>query len=415
MTISAAGPVSFLSLKNEFGDSNPVSLNEYYAGGGLVLPNTYGSLGLIPSAGQIGLANFRGVSGSLLGGAGWAQIPVSNPLGPTIYLGDASLLSADDKVSTDGGRNWELHQMVYPESVVALGIQYSSIIGWVGGYFVAYAKAGNVMHILTSTDATNWSVYVTYPAALFAPSIYFLPDGLCVGSLASQSIFFVSQSANNTAANRLINAAGQVVPAGDTHLSQLGRSTFFAGASGGTSVGADGLFILHSPQDIRYVYTSPDGINWTARSVYNSVGSLLTTGIRTYYNWLGYSWVSPGVIFNGKYLIMVSYYISAGTRYARLLTSSDGINFTLKDPFPTSLMSTGSAVDTPLIASCSTYVLCVFKNNSSGYSYATSTDGTSWTERATLTIPGTATLYKLLNTGSEWHLQTNVGVFVVPV
>ena len=40
MAISSSGAVSFANLQNEYGGSNPISLNEYYSGGSLVKANT---------------------------------------------------------------------------------------------------------------------------------------------------------------------------------------------------------------------------------------------------------------------------------------------------------------------------------------------------------------------------------------
>ena len=56
--------ISLANLQTEFGGSNPISLNEYYAGGSYVVAGTNGFPSAvstaIPSSGQISLSNFHG-------------------------------------------------------------------------------------------------------------------------------------------------------------------------------------------------------------------------------------------------------------------------------------------------------------------------------------------------------------------
>ena len=56
MTLPASGVISLLDLQNEFGGSNPIGLNEYYRGGGLV-PNISQNAS-IPTSGAISVSNF---------------------------------------------------------------------------------------------------------------------------------------------------------------------------------------------------------------------------------------------------------------------------------------------------------------------------------------------------------------------
>ena len=62
MTIPASGPVTFTDIQTEFGGTNPIALNEYYAGGGLVPAGTTGTYGAVPSSGQISVQNFYGTT-----------------------------------------------------------------------------------------------------------------------------------------------------------------------------------------------------------------------------------------------------------------------------------------------------------------------------------------------------------------
>ena len=60
MPLQTSGPISMQDIATEFGGSSPHSLNEYYAGGGLVPSGIGGTNGLIPSSGQISLDKFYG-------------------------------------------------------------------------------------------------------------------------------------------------------------------------------------------------------------------------------------------------------------------------------------------------------------------------------------------------------------------
>lgn len=62
MPIPASGPVSFANIQAEFGGNNPIGLNEYYAGGGLVPAGITGTFGAVPSSGAISVRNFYGTS-----------------------------------------------------------------------------------------------------------------------------------------------------------------------------------------------------------------------------------------------------------------------------------------------------------------------------------------------------------------
>jgi len=62
MPLPSSGPLSLANIQTEFGGSNPISLSEYYAGGGLVPAGTTGTYGAVPSSGTISIRNFYGTS-----------------------------------------------------------------------------------------------------------------------------------------------------------------------------------------------------------------------------------------------------------------------------------------------------------------------------------------------------------------
>jgi hypothetical protein len=62
MPLPSSGPLTLADIQTEFGGSNPISLSEYYAGGGLVPAGTTGTFGAVPSSGAISIRNFYGTS-----------------------------------------------------------------------------------------------------------------------------------------------------------------------------------------------------------------------------------------------------------------------------------------------------------------------------------------------------------------
>jgi hypothetical protein len=62
MPLPTSGPLSLNDIQTEFGGTNPIGLNEYYAGGGLVPAGTSGTFGAVPSSGAISIQNFYGTS-----------------------------------------------------------------------------------------------------------------------------------------------------------------------------------------------------------------------------------------------------------------------------------------------------------------------------------------------------------------
>ena len=62
MALPSSGPLTLADIQTEFGGSNPISLNEYYAGGGRVPAGTSGTYGAVPTSGTISIRNFYGTS-----------------------------------------------------------------------------------------------------------------------------------------------------------------------------------------------------------------------------------------------------------------------------------------------------------------------------------------------------------------
>ena len=60
MAIPSTGSIAMSAIQTEFGGSNPISMSEYYAGGGNTPSGTSGNNGTIPSSGALDMGDFRG-------------------------------------------------------------------------------------------------------------------------------------------------------------------------------------------------------------------------------------------------------------------------------------------------------------------------------------------------------------------
>jgi len=65
MALPTSGPLTLQNIQTEFGGINPISLNEYYAGGGLVPAGTSGTNGAVPTGNTISINNFYGTANLL--------------------------------------------------------------------------------------------------------------------------------------------------------------------------------------------------------------------------------------------------------------------------------------------------------------------------------------------------------------
>lgn len=62
MTLQTSGTISLANVQTEFGGSNPISMNEYYAGGSYVPSGTTGTNGAVPTSGTISMSQFYGTT-----------------------------------------------------------------------------------------------------------------------------------------------------------------------------------------------------------------------------------------------------------------------------------------------------------------------------------------------------------------
>jgi hypothetical protein len=101
MALPSSGPLTLADIQTEFGGTNPIGMNEYYAGGGLVPAGTSGTYGTVPSSGTLSVQNFYGTS---------AVIPayIEEVFSAYLYNGNGSTQTITNGVnlSANGGMVW---------------------------------------------------------------------------------------------------------------------------------------------------------------------------------------------------------------------------------------------------------------------------------------------------------------------
>ena len=101
MTLPASGPLSLNDIQGEFGGTNPIGMNEYYAGGGLVPPGTTGTYGAVPSSGALSVQNFYGTSN-------YIPVYIEEIFSTWLATGQGTSFTIDNGIdlSTKGGMVW---------------------------------------------------------------------------------------------------------------------------------------------------------------------------------------------------------------------------------------------------------------------------------------------------------------------
>jgi hypothetical protein len=101
MALPSSGPLALTDIQTEFGGANPIGMNEYYAGGGLVPAGTSGTYGAVPSSGALSVQNFYGTSN-------FVPVYVEDVFSTYLYLGTGGTIYVTNGIDllTNGGLVW---------------------------------------------------------------------------------------------------------------------------------------------------------------------------------------------------------------------------------------------------------------------------------------------------------------------
>lgn len=158
MTLPVSGALTLADIQGEFGGVNPIGLNEYYAGGGLVPPGTTGTHGAVPSSGEISVYNFYGTSNTfplLWGSTGTTSHPTISLFFGTYGSENAYITAYTSGVIFFGGPT-DAGGSTYDDTYVGGGSTagYRIRIYNSSTYYTFYDPNGNPI-----SPGGNWSSY----------------------------------------------------------------------------------------------------------------------------------------------------------------------------------------------------------------------------------------------------------------
>ncbi len=373
MTLPTTGALSLNDIQTEFGGTNPISLSEYYAGGGLVATGISGTNGAVPSSGAISISNFYGTNAGILGqtfanltnfSTNFTVSDVTSNINNTAWNGSIFLalsFSAPNWTirSSSDGVNWNtvssnLNELPNINSLLARTLQqrlyfangrwvitspltplyfYSSNNGvtWTSGTLAAVfgAFGPNNIQMAYSSSLTRWCVVAYGGAAAYST------DGITWTSSSASYAAQVALAPNN----------------GGTKIGGWGcvwnGSRFI---SFGYSSNGSGSFYQ------MIAITSDDGITWAYRSgcataygtadfgtpsgpasiTYDNITFCRTPGYPTVYtsDGINYTKMSTSAI-GGQFDILKlgSTYVAVSQQ--RIATSTDLVNWTTRVTFST--------------------------------------------------------------------------------
>lgn len=152
MALPSSGPLTMANIQTEFGGSNPISLSEYYAGGGLVPSGTTGTYGAVPSSGTISIRNFYGTTNVVVNFENYDlnELQFSPNDATCVYR-----VSLDGYVyGTDFGVIQQLQQWITPTSQASNYEVYATLIA-------GSLSGGTLNTWLPVTSILEWYTQVT--------------------------------------------------------------------------------------------------------------------------------------------------------------------------------------------------------------------------------------------------------------
>jgi len=143
MTLPSSGPLSLSDIQGEFGGSNPIGLDEYYAGGSYVPPGTSGTYGAVPSSGAISIQNFYGTSA---------------------ILQTISLTIGNSGINYGYNNNFPFGS-ISPDTLSFAGNAFCDVIASDGTYFYLSSTVGGISQSVFTTLNANGTPFASASAA----------------------------------------------------------------------------------------------------------------------------------------------------------------------------------------------------------------------------------------------------------
>lgn len=249
MPLPSSGPLSLNDIQTEFGGTNPIGLNEYYAGGGLVPAGTTGTNGAVPSSGAISIFNFYGTSNVIpywslgidIGGN-----PAAYPISRT-YINGGNLVWVEQDFSGNNAHVWlysvnassgALNYRRRITSSTSTGTLYGS------GYTSYYSDAAGNTTIARTVQGGKYQIYRVNSAGSvvwskvidnYPPELYGVGNGMDVDS--SGNIYVLGYRLSGSGSfSRLVklDSSGSIL-----WVREIQNATYASFASGAQAVRVD--------------------------------------------------------------------------------------------------------------------------------------------------------------------------------
>ena len=208
MTLPTSGPLTFSDIQTEFGGTNPIALNEYYAGGGLVPAGTSGTYGAVPSSGQISVQNFYGTTA-------YTPVYIEDIFSTFIYTGISGsnvTINNGINLSGNGGLIWtkgrnEANPNSLTDTVrgVSFSISTNTTSEQAGSGISSFTSTG---YVTNTQGQTNGGSAETYVSRTFQKQAKFFDIVTYTGNGSTQTIshnlgsvpgcIMVKNTSNNT-------------------------------------------------------------------------------------------------------------------------------------------------------------------------------------------------------------------------
>lgn len=418
MALPSIGPISFLDIQTQFGGSNPISMNEYYSNGANVDKFVEGDLGFIPESGALGVNRFLGSPKTLASGALWRARPRDTAKNIQLpYLMNSSCLIEGAssgttagspvplEVSYTSGTTWlsKMTSLVLDSTVASYGIDALGKDGEDLYYCVQWPSL-NKYYIYKTTNGIDFTLVgngtgtpYTLSGSQRYSQVTLVSAGVYYGQkrilfyfsadLAYQSIKIYTPETNSWTSGATSYQRADVVFCPNTTFSATGGLFISSLANGGS---------------VNTIFTSPDGLTWTTRYVYDTLGSLKSyTGL--YISETINRVYAGACYFNNRYFLFT---IPASTTDLGYITSSNGIDFTYMGKI--SNASVGATSFAVAVGSTSLAVLMV-RTGLPPLLFLTY-DGVSWLDLPAPGLPSGRTLQLMYQSGYYHAIVSDVAL-----
>jgi hypothetical protein len=347
MTIQSSGPISLVDIQTEFGGSNPIGINEYYSGGGIVASGVKNVSGVpVPSSGEISLSNFYGTASTIPGISGWKayQIPGvvanSNTLAGTngsyyLYVSGIKVFKSTDGASWTQSGTLPLATNMTEGNTVQHGIAWGNgkwlivggtTFGLAAFYPVVWSSSDgvtwtNITSNLTNSGFPNSGKNYVENICFNGNSFFVCCNSSMYGATSTDGVTWSLTSSLRTAWG--VTAAGNPVAIGELFAATAPGTGRNAGIRWNGSyymaVGYSETKLTASTFTSAYPVcaTSTDGVTWTNRpALRNAVTAAGYLGYPSLLCWNGSVWYIYGK-FGG----------STGHSFAEITSSDNGATF----------------------------------------------------------------------------------------